>query len=126
VAALSREEIDLRERLKARAQQTAHRDGSRRMSQQLQEAGAAGGRWTARRLLPQARVSVAGRRRRGPKTTESRPGEGGAPHLLARHVDGTAPKGAWCGEGTYIWTEAGGWYTSVLVELYARKGGDGR
>ena len=104
------------------AQQTAHRDGRRRMRTQRQDAGDAVGRGTARRLMQQAGVSVAGRRRRGPKTTESRHGSGVAPHLRERHCEVVAPQVAWCGEVTDIWTEAGGWYPSGRVDRYARQG----
>ena len=72
VSSLSSEEIDLLERIMAIAQKTQHRYGSRRMSKPLQDEGDAVGRWRARRLMQQAGVSVEGRRRRGPKTTESR------------------------------------------------------
>ena len=116
-SALSGAEIALRERLQAIAPQTAHRYGSRRMRQQLQDEGSAVGRWTARRLMTQAGVAVAGRRRRGPKTTESRPGYGVAPHLLERTFVVTAPKVAWCGDVTYLWTEEGWLDTSVLLDL---------
>jgi putative transposase len=33
----------------------------------------------------------------------------------------TAPNVAWCGDITYIWTEEGWLYTSVLLDLYSRK-----
>jgi putative transposase len=121
VSALSGEEIDLLARIKAIAQQTAHSYGSRRMSKQLQDEGYAVGRGKARRLMKQAGVSVEGRRRRGPKTTDSRHGYGVAPNLLERHFDVAAPNVAWCGDVTYIWTEEGWLYTSVLVDLYSRK-----
>jgi putative transposase len=119
--ALSPEEIDVLERIKAIAAKTNHRYGSRRMTTQLQDEGYDVGRFTVRRLMQQAGVSVQGRRRSRPTTTDSRHGYGVAPNLLARNVDGMAPHVAWCGDITYIWTEEGWWYTSVLVDLYARK-----
>ena len=91
------------------------------MSTPLQAEGEEGGRFTARRFMPQAGVSVAGRRRRGPQPTDSRHGERGAPHLLARHCDVTAPNVAWCGDVTDIWPEEGWRYTSVRLDLYARQ-----
>jgi putative transposase len=57
----------------------------------------------------------------GPKTTDSRHDYGVAPNLLERNCDVTAPTVAWCGDITFIWTEEGWWYTSVLVDLYSRK-----
>jgi transposase InsO family protein len=119
--AFSGEEIDELERRKAISEKTHHSYGSRRLTQQLQDEGYDGGRFKVRRLMKQAGVSVEGRRRRGPKTTASRHGDGVAPHLLARNVDVTAPNVAWCGDVTYIWTAEGWLYTSVLLDLYSRK-----
>ena len=118
--ALSREEIAWLERIKAISEKTHHRDGSRRMTKQLQDEGYEVGRFKVRRLMKQAGVSVEGRRR-GPKTTDSRHGYGVAPNLLERHFDVMAPNVAWCGDITFIWTEEGWLYTSVLVDLYSRK-----
>jgi putative transposase len=44
-----------------------------------------------------------------------------APHVLARHCAVTVPQVAWGGAGTSGWPEAGGWDTSVLVDVYARQ-----
>jgi transposase InsO family protein len=121
VPALSREEIDLLERVKAISEKTTHSYGSRRMTKQLQDEGYEVGRFKVRRLMKQAGVSVEGRRRRGPKTTDSRHGYGVAPNLLARNFDVPAPNVVWCGDITYVWTAEGWLYTSVLLDLYSRK-----
>jgi putative transposase len=115
--ARSGEESHLLERIKAIAEKTRHSYGSRRLAKQLQEEGYEMGRFKVRRLMKQAGVSVAGRCRRRPHTTESRHGYAVAPNLLKRHFDVDAPTGAWCGDITYIWTEDGWLYTSVLVDL---------
>jgi transposase InsO family protein len=104
---LSLQEIDVRERIKAIADKTDHRYGSRRMTRHLQDEGYRGGRFKVRRLMKQAGVSVEGHRRRGPKTTDRRHDYGVAPNLLERTFAVTAPTGAWCGDVTYLWTEAG-------------------
>jgi putative transposase len=119
--ALSPDEIALLERIKVIAEKTHHSYGSRRMTKQLQDEGYDVGRFKVRRLMKQAGVSVQGRRRSRPKTTDSRHGYGVAPNLLARNFDVPAPNVALCGDITYIWTEEGWLYTSVLVDLYARK-----
>lgn len=115
--AFSREEIDVLARIKAIAEKTAHRYGSRRMTKQLQDEGYEVGRFKVRRFMKQAGVLVESRRRRGPKTTESRHGYGVAPNVLERTFDVTAPNVAWCGDITYLWTEEGWLSTSVLVDL---------
>jgi len=114
-------EIELLERIKAIAEKTRHRYGSRRLATQLQEAGDEMGRFKVRRVMKQAGVSVAGRCRRRPQTPESRHSNAVAPNLLERHFDVGAPNGAWCGDITSIWTEEGWLYTSVLLDLYSRK-----
>jgi putative transposase len=119
--ALRPEEVVLLERLKAISEKTHHSYGSRRLTKQLQDEGYDVGRFKVRRLMKQAGVSVEGRRRRAPKTTDSRHGYGVAPHVLARHFDVTAPHVAWCGDITSLWTEEGWLYVSVLLDLYARK-----
>jgi transposase InsO family protein len=118
---LSHEEIDMLERIKAISEKTDHSYGSRRLVKHLQDEGDTVGRFKVRRLMKQAGVSVEGRRRRGPKTTDSRHGYGVAPNLLARHFAVPAPNVAWCGDITFIWTEEGWLYTSVLLDLYSRK-----
>ena len=115
------DEIALLERIKAISERTHHSYGSRRITKQLQDEGYQVGRYKVRRLMKQAGVSVAGRRRSRPKTTDSRHGYGVAPNLLQRQCDVAAPNLAWCGDITYIWTEEGWLYASVLLDLYSRK-----
>jgi len=119
--ALNPEKGALLERIKAIADKTHHSYGSRRMTKQLQDEGYDVGRFKVRRLMKQAEVSVAGRRRRAPQTTNSRHGYGVAPNVLERNFDVTAPNVAWCGDITYLWTEEGWLYVSILVDLYARE-----
>lgn len=121
VPARNFEVIDLLARIKAVSEKTDHSYGSRRMSKQLQDEGYNVGRFKVRRLMKQAGVSVRSRQRRAPKTTDSRHGYGVAPNLLERNFDVTTPNVAWCGDVTYIWTEEGWLYTSVLLDLYSRK-----
>lgn len=119
--ALSPEEVTLLARIKAISEKTPHSYGSRRMTKQLQDEGYDVGRFKVRRFMKQAAVSVEGRRRRAPQTTESRHGYGVAPNVLERTFDVAAPNVAWCGDITYLGTEEGWLYVSVLLDLYARK-----
>jgi transposase InsO family protein len=100
-------------RVKARATQTGHRDGSRRMAKPLQAEGDAVGRDNARRLRPPAGVSVR-RRQRCPVTTASRHGDAVAPHLLARQFAVAPPETVWVGDSTDVWT-AEGWASLAVV-----------
>jgi putative transposase len=114
-------EMALLVRVKTIAAASGYSYGSRRMAKQLQDEGFTVGRFKARRLMKQAGVSARGRTTRQPRTTDSRHGFGVAPNLLARHFDVTAPNVAWCGDITYVWTEEGWLYVSVLLDLYSRK-----
>jgi transposase InsO family protein len=120
-ASVDAEEVALLTRVQAIAAATRHSYGRRRLATQLQDAGFHVGRAKARRLMHKAGVAVQRPRRRGPMTTDSRPGDEVAPKLLARPFDVTAPDHVWAGDITYLWTAAGGLYLSVLVDWYARK-----
>ena len=74
------------------------------------------GRAKARRLMRQAGVAVPRPQRRGPVTTDSRHGDGVAPHLLARQFDVEQPAHVWAGAITSVWTRAGGLSVSVLLD----------
>lgn len=115
------EEITLRSRVRAIHAATKQSYGSRRMAKQLQDEGFQVGRYKARRLMRELDLSVKRRARRRPQTTDSRHGFGVAPNLLERRFDVERPDCAWCGDITYLWTEEGWLYLSVLLDLYSRK-----
>src|SRR5262245_14394208 len=92
------EEDALVARVTAIAAETRSSYGSRRMAKQLQEDGFAVGRYTARRLLQQAAVTVQRRKKRQPMTTDRRHGYGVAPHVLARPFDVAQPTRVWAGD----------------------------
>jgi hypothetical protein len=96
--------------------ETGPSDGRRRLAKPRQDEGVWGGRWQARRVMPQAGVAVRGRRSRRPQPPDSRPGCRGAANLRERPCDGDRPHAAWWGDLTDRWTEAGGgrcrgWWT---------------
>lgn len=118
---VDRGKLELLTRVKAIASGTRQSYGSRRMAKQLQDEGFSVGRAKARRLMQEAGVSVRRPRARGPVTTESRHGYGVADNVLARQFDVAKPDQAWAGDITYIWTDEGWLYLSVLLDLYSRK-----
>ena len=118
---VDRVKLELLTRVKAIASGTRQSYGSRRMAKQLQDEGFSVGRAKARRLMQEAGVSVRRPRARGPVTTESRHGYGVADNVLARQFDVAKPDQAWAGDITYIWTDEGWLYLSVLLDLYSRK-----
>jgi putative transposase len=108
-------------RVQAMARETRQSYGSRRMAKPLQDEGCSVGRSKARRLMQEAGVSVRRPRSRGPVTTDSRHGYGVADNVLARQFDAAKPDQAWAGDITYIWTDEGWLYLSVLLDVYSRK-----
>lgn len=118
---LDAEELRLRARVRAIHTETGQSYGSRRMAKQLQDEGFSVGRYKARRLMQEVGIEVKHRRRRRPQTTDSRHGYGVAPNLLERRFDVDRPNAVWCGDVTYLWTEEGWLYLSVLLDLYSRK-----
>jgi putative transposase len=115
------EEVALLTRVKAIAAETQHSYGSRRMAKQLQDDGFAVGRYQARRLMRQAKVTVQRPKQRHPVTTDSRHSYQVAPNLLARHFAVEKPDQVWVGDITYVWTAEGWLYLGVLLDLYSRK-----
>jgi len=115
------EALTIRSRVQAIHAATKQSYGSRRMAKQLQAEGFQVGRYKARRLMRELELSVKRRARRRPQTTDSRHGFGVAPNLLERRFDVAHPDRAWCGDITYLWTEEGWLYLSVLLDLYSRK-----
>jgi putative transposase len=115
------EEVALVARVQAIAAETRHSYGSRRMAKQLQDDGFAVGRYKARRLMRQAKVTVERPKKRGPVTTDSRHSYAVAPNVLARQFDVEQPDQVWVGDITSIWTTEGWLYLAVLLDLYSRK-----
>ena len=89
-------------RVQAIAAETRHSYGSRRMAKPLQDDGVAVGRYKARRLMRQAKITVQRRKKRGPVTTDSRHRYAVAPKVLARQFDVEQPDQVWVGDITYI------------------------
>jgi putative transposase len=94
------EEAALLRRVQAIAAETRHTDGSRRMAKPLQDDGFAVGRYQARRLMRQAKLTAQRRQQRHPVTTDSRHGYTVAPHLLARQCAVAKPNQVWVGDST--------------------------
>jgi len=108
-------------RVQAIAAETRHTYGSRRMAKPLQDDGFAVGRYQARRLMRQAKLTVQRRKQRQPVTTDSRHGYTVAPNLLARQLAVAKPNQVWGGDLTYVWTAEGWLYLGVLLDLYSRQ-----
>ena len=115
------EEIVLLVRVKAIAAETRYSYGSRRMAKQLRDDGFAVGRYKARQLMRQAKITVQRPKKCHPLTTDSRHGYMVAPNLIARQFAVEQPDQVWVGDITYVWTAEGWLYLAVLLDLYSRK-----
>jgi transposase InsO family protein len=115
------DELELVTRIKAIHAETRQCYGSRRMAKALQDEGYQVGRHKVRRLMKEAGVSVRRRTPRQPQTTDSRHGYGVAPNVLNREFDVAQPNAAWAGDITSLWTQEGGLYLAVWLDLYSRK-----
>jgi putative transposase len=120
-ASVTPDELVLLTRVRAIHAETGQCYGSRRMAKALEAEGYQVGRYKARRLMTDAGVSVKRRWRRKPQTTDSRHGYKVAPNIVNREFDVTRPNEVWVGDLTYIWTQEGWLYLSVLLDLYSRK-----
>jgi transposase InsO family protein len=89
-------------RVQAIAAETRHSDGSRRIAKPLQADGLAVGRYQAKRLMRQAKVTIRRSKKRSSVTTDSRHGYPVAPNLLARQVAVEKPDQVWVGDITYV------------------------
>jgi putative transposase len=101
------EEAALVARVQAIAAETRHSSGRRHMAKPLQDDGVAVGRYQARRLMQQAKITVERPKKRGPVTTDSRHRDAVAPKVLARQFDVEQPEQVWVGDITYLWMTEG-------------------
>ena len=94
--------------------------GARRISEDLQAAGVACGRYRARTLMGLAGVS-ARQHRKFKATTNSKHDLPVAPNLLERKFEVTEPNRVWTSDITYIWTAEGWLYLAVVMDLFNRR-----
>jgi putative transposase len=97
--------------------------GSPRVYREVRAAGFACGRHRVARLMRDAGLRARTHRRWRPQTTNSTHGYGVAGNLLQRRFsvkESGGPNRAWCGDITYIRTDAGWLYLAVLLDLGSR------
>ena len=95
--------------------------GSPRVRQQLRHQGRCVGRRRAARLMRAQQLCGRSRRRRQPKTTDSRHGGPLAPNLLGSLPPATRPNQIWVTDITYLHTEEGWLYLAAQLDLYSRR-----
>lgn len=95
--------------------------GSPRVTVDLNEAGVKICRNTVAKYMRQAGLFVQPRRRYLPQTTDSDHEHPIAPNLLERDFAATAPNQKWACDLTYVATDEGWLYLSVVIDLFSRK-----
>jgi putative transposase len=95
--------------------------GSPRVTAELKEAGAGVCRNTVAKYMRESGLSVKPRRRFVPRTTDSGHPHPVAPNRLDRDFQATAPDRKWACDITYVWTDEGWVYLSVVIDLFSRK-----
>jgi transposase InsO family protein len=95
--------------------------GSPRITVELKAAGTAVCQNTVAKYMRLAEVRVTPRRRFVPRTTDSDHPYPTAPNVLARDFSADKPDLKWAGDITYIWTDEGWLYLSVVIDLCSRR-----
>jgi putative transposase len=95
--------------------------GSPRITVELKDQGLAVCANTVARYMREDGVSVKPKRSFVPRTTDSDHPHPIAPNRLARDFGATTPNQKWAGDLTYVWTDEGWLYLSVMLDLFSRK-----
>ena len=114
---------DERESLKALAVEI-HTDsrgaaGARTIAGQLSQAGYNVGRYKAKSLMIEAKISSKQEKKHKYKNAEKESKI--APNLLKRQFNVEAKNSYWCGDVTYIWAGTQWMYLAVVMDLFKRK-----
>ena len=95
--------------------------GSPRIAVELKEANVRVCQNTVAKYMREDGVSVKPRRSFVPRTTDSDHPHPIAPNRLDRDFSATAPNQKWACDLTYVWTDQGWLYLSVVIDLFSRK-----
>ena len=95
--------------------------GSPRIAVELKEANVTVCENTVAKYMREDGVCVKPRRSFVPRTTDSDHPHPIAPNRLERNFAATAPNQTWACDLTYIWTDEGWLYLSVVIDLFSRK-----
>ena len=95
--------------------------GSPRITVALKESGLKVCQNTVAKYMRESQVFVKPRPRFVPRTTDSAHGHPIAPNVLDREFEASAPNQKWACDLTYIFTEEGWVYLSVVIDLFSRR-----
>ena len=116
----TKEDAELKEKIKQIFYENKQVYGSRRMSDALNKIGIKAGRYKVVRLMAELGLKV-----RYPKkfkvTTDSGHNDAISPNKLDRQFATQAPNKVWTTDITYVWTLEGWLYVAVVIDLFSRQ-----
>jgi transposase InsO family protein len=95
--------------------------GSPRVTAELKEDGVSVCENTVAKYMREEGLCVKPRKRFVPRTTDSDHPHPIAPNVLGRDFQATAPDRKWACDLSYVWTDEGWLYLSVVIDLFSRK-----
>jgi transposase InsO family protein len=95
--------------------------GSPRVTVELKEAGIDVCENTVAKYMRQAGIAVRPQKRFVPRTTDSDHEHPVAPNRLGRDFAAGAPNRKWACDMTYVWTDEGWLYLSLVIDLFSRR-----
>jgi putative transposase len=95
--------------------------GSGRLTVELKEMGVEVCENTVAKYMRQAHVAATPKRRFVPRTTDPDHPHPVAANVLGRDFAATAPDRKWVCDLTYVWTDQGWLYLSVVLDLFSRR-----
>jgi transposase InsO family protein len=121
VSAREARQAEVTGRIRVAYEQSRGTYGSPRVTAELKELGVNVCENTVARYMRLARVRVTPRRRFLPRTTDPDHPHPVAPNVLGRDFTASAPDRKWACDLTYVWTDEGWLYLSVVIDLFSRK-----
>jgi transposase InsO family protein len=111
----------LKERIRLAHEDSRFTYGSPRVAAELKARGVAVCENTVARYMRQEGLCATPRRRFVPRTTDSSHPHPVAPNVLGRDFAADGPGRKWAADLTYVWTDQGWLYLSVVIDLFSRR-----
>ena len=111
----------LRQQIRRAHEASRHTYGSPRVYQELKAGGVCVCENTVAKYMRQEGLCVTPRRRFVPRTTDSGHPHPVAPNVLDRDFAAGGPDRKWAADLTYVWTDQGWLYLSVVLDLFSRR-----
>jgi transposase InsO family protein len=113
--------VELMAQIRAAHEHSRGTYGSPRVTVELKSSGVSVCENTVAKYMRQARVRVTPRRRFVPRTTDPAHPHPIAANVLDRDFAAADPNRKWACDLTYVWTDEGWLYLSVVIDLFSRR-----